>query len=43
MATVVYPGDGGDLFPPLLAALLGQPLQSGNGHGEQLDDDGALI
>ena len=36
------PGDGGDLLPPLLAALLGQPLQSGNGHGEQLDDDGAV-
>ena len=33
-------GDGLDLLLALLAAVLGQPLQSGNGDGQQLDDDG---
>ena len=35
-------GDGGQLLPALLAALLLDPLQGRDGHGEQLDDDGAV-
>ena len=35
-------GDGLDLLLALLAAFTGQALQSGNGDGQQLDDDGAV-
>ena len=35
-------GDGLDLLAAFLAAVLGQPLQGGDGHGQQLDDDGAV-
>ena len=34
-------GDAGQLAPALLA-LFAQPLQGGNRHGEQLDDDGGV-
>ena len=36
------PGNLGDLLLPFLALFLGHPLQSGNGHGEQLDDNGSV-
>ena len=36
------PGDGLDLLAAFLAAVPGQPLQRGNGHSQQLDDDGAV-
>ena len=36
------PGDGLDLPLALLAAVAGQTLQIGDGHGQQLDDDGAV-
>ena len=35
-------GDGGNLLPAFLAALLGHPLQRGDSHREQLDDNGAV-
>ena len=36
------PGDGLDLLLALLAAILGQPLQSRDGDGQKLDDDGGV-
>ena len=35
-------GDGLDFLLAFLAALSCQPLQGGDGNGQQLDDDGAI-
>ena len=35
-------GDGLDLLPAFLAAVLRQPLQVGDSHRQQLDDDGTV-
>ena len=34
--------EGGEEGRKKIASITGQPLQSGDGHGEQLDDDGAV-
>ena len=38
----LLPGDGRDLLPSVLTALLGQPLQIRNGDGQKLDDNGGV-